>query len=74
MKRFDLRNLHDDFYTRMLQAIQYELQKGEVAIFLFELNTFDSVTKSAQLIEENGYELMNSIKFNQRDWTLVVKK
>ena len=30
--------------------------------------------KSADVIYEAGYTLMNSVKYNEVDWTLVVKK
>lgn len=74
MKRFDLRFLKDDFYDRMLQLMENEIKKNENAIFLFEIGDFTSVQKSADLIKENGYTLMNSIKFSEVDWTIVVKK
>ena len=74
MKRFDLRPLKDDFYDRMLQLMENDISKGENAIFLFEIGDFSCVQKSADLIKEAGYTLMNSIKFNEVDWTIVVKK
>ena len=74
MKRFDLRHLKADFYDRMLDLMNDEINSGEVAIFLFEIGDFSSVQKSADVIKEAGYELMNSLKFNEVDWTLVVKK
>lgn len=74
MKRFDLRFLKDDFYDRMLQLMKDEIKENENAIFLFEIGDFSSVQKSADFIKKNGYTLMNSIKFNEVDWTIVVKK
>jgi NADH-quinone oxidoreductase subunit E len=74
MKRFDLRHLKDDFYDRMATLIEKETAVGEVAIFLFEVGDFSSIQKSADLIKELGHELMNSLKFNEVDWTIVVKK
>ena len=74
MKRFDLRHMKADFYDRMLELMKDEIEYGEVAIFLFEIGDFSSVQKSADVIKEAGYELMNSLKFNEVDWTLVVKK
>lgn len=41
---------------------------------MFEIGDFENVQKSADVIYEAGYTLMNSIKFNEVDWTLVVKK
>lgn len=74
MKRFDLRHLKTDFYDRMLELMNKEIAKDEVAIFLFEVGDFTPVQKSADVIKENGYTLMNSLKFNEVDWTIVVKK
>ncbi|RXJ98187.1 hypothetical protein CRU98_10520 [Arcobacter sp. CECT 8986] len=74
MKRFDLRPLKNNFYERMLHLMKEEIKDGENAIFLFEIGDFSPIQKSADLIYENGYTLMNSIKFNEVDWTIVVKK
>ncbi|QKF83348.1 NADH-ubiquinone oxidoreductase subunit E family protein [Halarcobacter ebronensis] len=74
MKRFDLRPLKDNFYDRMLELMDQEIIDGENAIFLFEIGDFSPIQKSADVIYEAGYTLMNSIKFNEVDWTLVVKK
>jgi NADH-quinone oxidoreductase subunit E len=74
MKRFDLRHLKDNFYDRMVELLKSETAEGEVAIFLFEVGDFTSVQKSADVIKENGFTLMNSLKFNEVDWTIVVKK
>jgi len=74
MKRYDLRHLKDDFYDRMVELIDQGLKVGEVGIFLFEVGDFSSIQKSADVINETGHELMNSLKFNEVDWTVVVKK
>lgn len=74
MKRFDLRPLKVDFYDRMLFLMQHEIIQDEVAIFMFEIGDFTAVQKSADVLYEAGYTLMNSIKFNEVDWTIVVKK
>ena len=74
MKRYDLRHLKDDFYDRMVELIDKGLQVGEVGIFMFEVGDFSSIQKSADVIKETGHELMNSLKFNEVDWTVVVKK
>jgi NADH-quinone oxidoreductase subunit E len=74
MKRYDLRHLHDNFYDRMIELVQKDLKPAEVGIFLFEIGDFSSVQKSADLIKKNGHELMNSLKFNEVDWTIVVKR
>ncbi|WP_419774422.1 NADH-ubiquinone oxidoreductase subunit E family protein [Halarcobacter sp.] len=74
MKRFDLRPLKENFYDRMLELMDKDISKGENAIFLFEIGDFSCVQKSADVIKDAGYTLMNSIKFNEVDWTIVVKK
>ena len=74
MKRYDLRNLKDDFYDRMVELIDQGLKIDEVGIFIFEVGDFSSIQKSADVIKETGHDLMNSLKFNEVDWTVVVKK
>ncbi|PID48004.1 MAG: hypothetical protein CR967_02080 [Proteobacteria bacterium] len=73
MQRYDLRHLKDDFYERMIEIIS-ESKLNEVSIFIFEIGDFSSVQKSADLIKEAGHEMLNSIKFNEVDWTIVVKR
>ena len=73
MQRYDLRHLKDDFYGRMLEIID-ETAMGEVSIFMFEIGDFSAVLKSADVINEAGWTLMNSLKFNETDWMIVVKK
>ena len=74
MKRYDLRHLHDDFYDRMLELIDKGINVDEVGIFMFEVGDYSSIQKSADIIRERGHDLMNSLKFNEVDWTVVVKK
>ena len=73
MKRYDLRHLKTEFEPRMKEILG-EHKAGEVAIFLFEIGDFSSVQKSADLVKESGYELLNSLKFNEVDWTIVTKR
>jgi NADH-quinone oxidoreductase subunit E len=73
MKRYDLRHLKDEFEPRMKEILLTHKAK-EVAIFLFEIGDFTPVQRSADVVKESGYELMNSLKFNEVDWTIVVKK
>ncbi len=73
MKRYDLRHLKSEFEPRMRELLASH-QAGEVAIFLFEIGDFTPIQKSADLVKECGYELMNSLKFNEVDWTIVAKK
>ena len=74
MKRYDLRHLNENFYDRMGELIDSGLKAGEVGIFLFEVGDFSHIQKSADFIKETGHQLMNSLKFNEVDWTIVVKK
>ena len=74
MKRFDLRHLKNDFGGRLEEILQTQLQKGEVGIFLFEVIYFENVQKSADIVEKSGNELLNSLRFNEVDWTIVVRK
>ena len=74
MKRVDLRYLKDDFYTRMLELLDKQITPEETAIILFEIGDFSHIQKSADVVYEAGYTLMNSLKFNEVDWTIVVKK
>ncbi|MDD2358170.1 MAG: NADH-ubiquinone oxidoreductase subunit E family protein [Thiovulaceae bacterium] len=73
MKRYDLRHLKNDFEPRMKELLSSH-PAHEIAIFLFEVGDFTPVQRSADLVKESGYELMNSLKFNEVDWTIVVKK
>ncbi len=74
MKRYDLRHLKDDFYDRMVELIDKGIKVDEVGIFLFEVGDFSSIQKSADVVKATGHDLMNSLKFNEVDWTIVVKK
>ena len=74
MKRYDLRPLKDKFYDRMLELMKTDIKDEENAIFIFEIGDFSHIQKSSDIICDAGYTLMNSIKFNEVDWTLVVKK
>ena len=74
MKRYDLRHLKDDFYDRMVELIDKGINVGEVGIFLFDVGDFSAIQKSADTVRATGHDLMNSLKFNEVDWTVVVKK
>ncbi|MGB5964837.1 MAG: NADH-ubiquinone oxidoreductase subunit E family protein [Sulfurimonadaceae bacterium] len=74
MKRYDLRHLKDEFEPRMKEILVDKHPAGEVAIFLFEIGDFTPIQRSADLVKECGLELANSLKFNEADWTIVVKK
>ncbi|MCQ2874111.1 NADH-ubiquinone oxidoreductase subunit E family protein [Helicobacter pylori] len=74
MKRFDLRPLKADIFERLEELIEREMQPNEVAIFMFEVGDFSNIPKSAEFIQSKGHELLNSLRFNQADWTIVVRK
>lgn len=73
MKRYDLRHLKEKFLPRMGEIIKNSVH-GEVMIFLFEVGDFSGVQKSADLVEGLNSTLLNSLRYNQVDWTIVVKK
>lgn len=74
MRRYDLRHLKSDFYDRMVELIDKGMKVDEVGIFLFEVGDFSTIQKSADIVRDLGHDLMNSLKFNEVDWTIVVKK
>ena len=74
MKRYDLRHLKGAFYDRMAEILKEENDPKEVVIFLFEIGDFTPIQGSADLVKANGFELINSLKFNEVDWTIVVKR
>ncbi|PUD75642.1 NADH-ubiquinone oxidoreductase subunit E family protein [Helicobacter pylori] len=74
MKRFDLRPLKVDIFERLEELIEKEMQPNEVAIFMFEVGDFSNIPRSAEFIQSKGHELLNSLRFNQADWTIVVRK
>ena len=74
MKRYDLRHLKAEFEPRMKEILGETHKADETLIFIFEIGDFSPVQKSADLVKECGYELYNSLKFNEVDWTIVVKK
>ncbi len=74
MKRYDLRELKADFMPRMVELMNKDVKDGENGIFLFEIGDFSTVQATADMVKENSWTLMNSLKFNEVDWTIVVKK
>ena len=74
MKRYDLRHLRNEFEPRMKEILKESHKANETLIFLFEIGDFSSVQRSANLVKSLGCELLNSLKFNEVDWTIVVKK
>ena len=74
MKRYDLRLCKDDFIYRMNEIINDELSDGEVGIFIFEFGDGSVVKMANDSIKSLGFYLLNSIRFNEVDWCIVVKK
>jgi len=75
MERYDLRKYKEDkLYNRMVEIMDKDAKPGEVIIFMFEVGDFTPVTRSMEVMKEQGHELLNSLKFNEVDWTLVVKR
>jgi NADH-quinone oxidoreductase subunit E len=58
----------------MVEIINSDINDGENGIFIFEIGDFSAIQASADCIKENNWTLMNSLKFNEVDWTIVVKK
>ena len=72
MTRVDLRDFKNEFYDKMLEVLK-SLKDEEVVIFLFEIGDFSHIQKVADFVYENEFTLINSLKFNEKDWTVVVK-
>ncbi|WP_104628911.1 NADH-ubiquinone oxidoreductase subunit E family protein [Helicobacter bizzozeronii] len=78
MRRFDLRPLRDEpneaVLNRLGAIMDASVAADEVVIFMLEVVDFDIVEQSAEFIQKRGDLLLNSLRFNRVDWTLVVKK
>ncbi|EAU00569.1 MULTISPECIES: NADH-ubiquinone oxidoreductase subunit E family protein [Campylobacter] len=73
MRRVDLRHLKDRFLSALGETAR-NAQSGEVIVFLFEIGDFSGVKNAINLAYNLNCEVMNSLKFNQTDWTLIIKK
>ena len=74
MKRYDLREYKEEFLPRMVEIMQNDIQADENGIFLFEIGDFSPIQNVADMVKEQNWTLMNSLKFNEVDWTVVIKK
>ena len=74
MIRFDLRELKADFMPRLVELMNKEISADENGIFLFEIGDFTAIQEVANTVKQNNWTLMNSLKFNEVDWTVVIKK
>ncbi len=72
MRRIDLRK-SKDLFLDMKKHID-SLKVNEVVIILFEIGDFGSVERSYEFIYQNDCELLNSLKFNQADWMICIRK
>lgn len=72
MRRVDLRK-SKELFADLAQLIK-EAKAEEVLVVLFEIGDFSAVERSFSFVKEHNCELLNSLKFNQVDWTIVIKK
>ena len=72
MRRVDLRKSKDLFED--LALLLQEAKQGEVLVVLFEIGDFSPVERSFAFVKEQNCELLNSLKFNEVDWSMVIKK
>jgi NADH-quinone oxidoreductase subunit F len=72
MKRYDLRHLSAGFAHRIFELVNCS-QKGEVSIFIFETADDERLQTIIKNLKREGHEVMNSLRFNEVDWTIVVK-
>ncbi|MDR0407322.1 MAG: NADH-ubiquinone oxidoreductase subunit E family protein [Campylobacteraceae bacterium] len=72
MRRYDLRGCEQDFKTRLLEVLSKGLDK-EVLIFIFESVPDNRLREIINAIREKNGEVLNSLKFNELDWTIVVR-
>ncbi|MDR2100316.1 MAG: hypothetical protein LBP40_05795 [Campylobacteraceae bacterium] len=72
MKRYDLRHLEEHFPKRVFELMQIS-QKGEVSIFIFQIAPNETLQTLIKNLKRKGHEVMNSLRFNEVDWTIVVK-
>ena len=73
MRRIDLRHLKAEFLDEMGEILA-DADAGEAIIFLFEIGDFSAVENALNLALQSGCDITTSLKFNQVDWTLTVKK
>jgi NADH-quinone oxidoreductase subunit F len=72
MKRYDLRHLKEYFSDRLFELTDSS-QRGEVLIFIFEIAPKETLRILIKNLKFKGHEVMNSLRFNEVDWTIVVK-
>lgn len=72
MRRIDLRKSKDLFVD--LKNHIDNAKENEVLVVLFEIGDFSNIDKAYEFVVNNNCKMMNSLKFNQCDWTIVIKK
>ncbi|MFV0481447.1 MAG: NADH-ubiquinone oxidoreductase subunit E family protein [Campylobacteraceae bacterium] len=72
MKRYDLRHLKENFEERMGELIN-EAESKEALIFIFETILEDRLQKILKDIDAKGHEVLNSLRFNEIDWTIAIR-
>ena len=73
MRRYDLRHLKANFLNRMGEIIKNSTP-NETMIFIFEMGDFSGVEASARLVDGLNSTLLNSLRYNQVDWVITVRK
>lgn len=73
MKRYDLRVLKNSFVSRLAEIASSE-EINHVAIYMLEISSQQSLSSAIKTLEDNSCEILNSIKYNEVDWTIVAKK
>ena len=73
MRRYDLRHLKANFLNRMGEIIKNSAS-DEAMIFIFEMGDFSGVEASARLVDGLNSTLLNSLRYNQVDWMITVRR
>ncbi|MDR3177564.1 MAG: NADH-ubiquinone oxidoreductase subunit E family protein [Campylobacteraceae bacterium] len=72
MKRYDLRGYKSNFKNRALEILG-ESEDREVLIFIFEGVSNEQLKDVINAFREKKAEVLNSLKFNEVDWTIVAR-
>ncbi|MDR1460262.1 MAG: NADH-ubiquinone oxidoreductase subunit E family protein [Campylobacteraceae bacterium] len=72
MRRYDLRGCENNLKIRLLEILN-EGTKNEVLIFIFESVSDEQLRDIINAIREKNGEVLNSLRFNEVDWTIVVR-
>jgi NADH-quinone oxidoreductase subunit E len=72
MKRYDLREYKSVFKARLLEILN-DSEEKEVLIFIFESISNESLKDLIDAIKEKEGDVLNSLRFNEVDWTIVVR-